>query len=687
MSTAEQRKVTSEEYQNKAVINQRGGSIEVNNSTERESLNITQYSGSNIQINSNVTSELATNNKQTKVNNDSFETVLNNKNVYAGKDYIERIAENSYRLKGFKNDDQIQAAKDWRETYRKIANNNSQFEILRGGRSYPGGPNTTQQGERCEDPTKNQECYVADTKYPDEAYGVGDDQAPPVCNSQVDEVEDYSKIIPQITENCFKVKNPSDEDIQSAVGSGGYASNSEGAIKYPNKNAATEGGVWAANPVHEQLQENIANIQEELSPIESRMGSGGDEEEFVYRDKIENIGATFNNYPNIRVDPEGRSQQCRVAVGKKVSFVHVDKFPHVEEVNNESMFPVGNYTLNVGNKWNVMVGSGGIQLKSTGNVEVGGTTFKVSAQKTNIQSAQGVNISSESIVDLQSKNNISLRSNRQVYIEPGLGVANNTVVGGSSYTEGEAYVQHVTAPAEIQRTEETRLFAKLLEGLKFRATIDGLPKDPKGTDEVIITLDADSNSDKVECEPHSHHFKNLPLRLCESNDDVRSIAQNEGINIDGYKGSSQCVDNSYKVPQAVEDESNGEIREGIDEANLKPRCLFVPPGTKLPNDRQRVQSDGLIKERFPEVRKEGTKPVNAFVGSEDFRRPEPVKGSVIRPTPGRVGESSPNEGGQLETDIQPAPAAEPAESYTPPSAPSVPSAPPASGGGGGGGGY
>jgi len=130
MSTAEQRKVLSEEYQNKAVINQRGGSIEVNNSTERESVNISQYSGSNIQINSNVTSELATNNKQTKVNNDSFETVLNNKNVYAGKDYVERIAENSYRLKGFKTDEQIQAAKEWREAYRNIANNNSQFEIL-----------------------------------------------------------------------------------------------------------------------------------------------------------------------------------------------------------------------------------------------------------------------------------------------------------------------------------------------------------------------------------------------------------------------------------------------------------------------------------------------------------------------------------------------------------------------------
>ncbi len=627
MSTHEQRKVTSEEYQNKAVINQRGGSIEVNNSTERESVNLTQYSGSNIQINSNVTSELATNNKQTKVNNDSFETILNNKNVYAGKDYVERIAENSYRLKGFKTDDQIQAAKEWREAYREVANNNSQFELLRGGKSYPAGPITTQQGERSANPTENQECYVSDTTYPDEAYGVGDDQTPPIRSSVVDEVGEYTKIDPTITENCFKVKNPSKEDIQSAVGSGGYASNSQGAIKYPGKNSATEGGVWAANPVHEQLQTSITEVQEKLSPIEARMGTGGDEEEFVYRDKVESVGATFNNYPNIRVDPEGRSQQNRVAVGRQVTFVNVDKFPHVEEVNNESMFPVGNYTLNVGNKWNVMVGSGGIQLKSTGGVEIGGTTFKVSAQKTNIQSAQGINITSESIVELQSKNNISLRSNRQVYIEPGLGVANNTVVGGSSYTEGEAYVQHITAPVEIQKTEDVRLFAKLLNGLKFKAEIDGLPRDPSGVDNVTITLNADSNSDRVECEPHSHHFKNIPLRLCESNDDVRAIAQGEGINVDGYKGSAQCVENEYKVPVTVTDENSTGSRDGIEEANLLPRGLFVPPGTKLPNDRRRVQTDGLIKERFEEVPKEGTKPISSTVLLS-----EPMEDPIAVPT-------------------------------------------------------
>ena len=70
-------KVQSEEYQNKLTINQRGGTIDISNSTDREAVNISQFSGSNIKLTNTVTSELATNNKQVQVNNDSFETVKN----------------------------------------------------------------------------------------------------------------------------------------------------------------------------------------------------------------------------------------------------------------------------------------------------------------------------------------------------------------------------------------------------------------------------------------------------------------------------------------------------------------------------------------------------------------------------------------------------------------------------------
>ncbi len=62
-------------YRNKVVINQRGASIDINNTTDQEAIQISQRSGSNLLINNLVNSELATNNKQVNVVGDNFSTV------------------------------------------------------------------------------------------------------------------------------------------------------------------------------------------------------------------------------------------------------------------------------------------------------------------------------------------------------------------------------------------------------------------------------------------------------------------------------------------------------------------------------------------------------------------------------------------------------------------------------------
>ena len=579
-----------QDYRNKFVWNQRGGAIEINNSTNREAVNISHFSGSNVKINNQVNSELASNNKQIKVNNDSFETVLNDKNVYTGKDYIERVVENTYKYKGFNNLDEIDAAEEWKELYRPIAQKNSQFEILRGGKSYPNGGETPQSGGRAPNPTINQEHYVINDNYP--GYG-----SPPIVGyptPSVDEVTPYIPVSPVLNTGVLLGVNPTIADINEGSGPGGYASNADGVIKYgPGENAATEEGEWAVNPAHQNLPQDLLALQEELNPVEQRMGNGGDEEEFTYRNKLEVVGAATNDYPSVRIDPEGRSQPSEVNVGIDTSYVNVDSVPHVEEVDNSSAFPVGNYTLNVGNKYDVVVGSGGIQLKTSGPVEIGGTTLKVSAHKINLQSAAGVNISSENIVELQSAKTIALRSNRQVLIEPGLGVKNNTIIGGSIYTEGETYLHHVTAPAEVQQTEETILFSKLMKGLEFKCKIKGLlgPLSEliNGTN-ATITLKSDSNA-FVEAPPHSHHFKNLPLRLTDGNQSVRTIAQGEGININGYQAAAQAVHHEKKEPVNTPD---------------PPRALTVTEAFLDPHDRTRLEPRGQIKPEPPDIPKDGS---------------------------------------------------------------------------------
>ena len=95
--------------------------------------------------------------------------------------------------------------------------------------------------------------------------------------------------------------------------------------------------------------------------------------------------------------------------------------------------------------------------------------------------------------------------------------------------EGELSCNHITAPVEIQETEKTRLYAKLLNGLTFSVHLGGFPTDHGGG--IIngstgrATLRSNSNDDKVLCYDHSHHFKNVPLHLKKTNEGVRTVAE------------------------------------------------------------------------------------------------------------------------------------------------------------------
>ena len=546
-------------YKNKAVLNQRAGSVEFDNSTGKETIAITSYHGSNIKVGPQVTSEYAKENKQLLVVNDSFETVRNDKHVSVDGNYIEKVVGSKVQEHGFKNEDQVQAIADWKEAYTPIAERNSQFTVLRGGESYPNGVATPKSGSNSDNPSKSQEVYLnVDGGFP-RSSRISE------VKSSNDEVTSYTTIPRQPSQ--FVVSNPGTRDFGS------------------DRNPATERGQFSKNPEKENLGENINKLQDQkLTDLETKAFAsgpsvGGDEQKTIFRNKNEVVGITFNSYPSIRFDDQGRAQPGKVEVGKgSGAYVKMESIPHVEEVDN-SRFPVGTSTLTVGNQYNVVVGSGGISIKTTGSMEIGATSYKVSSHKISLNASKGVHLNSENIVELQSAKNISLRSNKQVYVEPGLGVKNNLVVGGGTYMQGETYLHHVTAPAEVQQTYETILFSKLLKGLKFKAKMSngsvGL-RSWRGD----VTLETDSNDDKVEAYPHSHHFNNLPLRLTPSGSTVREIANSENINVDGLTVAAQPIVHAKKEPTTS--------------ASPPRRLTKANDNTALPNDRSKTDQSGNI---------------------------------------------------------------------------------------------
>ena len=142
---------------------------------------------------------------------------------------------------------------------------------------------------------------------------------------------------------------------------------------------------------------------------------------------------------------------------------------------------------------------------------------------------------------------VQIRSNKQVFIEPGLGVKNNITSAGGVYAEGELFVHHVTAPIEIQETEDTLLYGRFNTDLPRRLLI--AETEIGGSYFPVYALPLD---DLIVNYPHSHHFNNIPLRLMNSNTDVRDVATREGINTNGYSTQALEVRNERKRPLGVQ---------------------------------------------------------------------------------------------------------------------------------------
>jgi hypothetical protein len=523
-------------YRNRTIINQRGATISIDNTTDQENIHFSQRSGSNILINNLVNSELATNNKQTLIVNDEFKTVGKDYNEFIGKNKSTRTGGSVYEYKGFIDESQIEAHQQWKDLFKNIALTNAKFKIKRGGISYPNGEQLSPEGERANNPVIGSKIYVVTNEF--SGYS-----GTPLRTFENDEVANYSKVPDYGKTKPASEEEIKKEDIEKSAGESG--SKAPGVLEFgAEKSAATENGQWSPDEDAQKINEKILELQDSLTSIEQNMGEGGDENLFTKRNKFETIGAIFNDFPAIRIDEKGRSQPFEMLVSDKGIYKNHDYIPHIEEVDNSSNFPCGQDIKIVGNSYSRIVGSGGVSLKTTGAFELGGSTLKTGFKKINMNASHGIHIGSENGIELQSIKTIVLRTNRQVYVESSMGVKNNLIVGGGLAVEGETYLQHVTAPLEVQQTEDTLVAGKFATENDRQLLIG----------ECLIAgyyfpVYAKASHNLIANYPHSHHFNNIPLTLTKSNSDVRKIAQNNNINV--HNTISQSYPQIHQKKNAV----------------------------------------------------------------------------------------------------------------------------------------
>ena len=409
-------------YNNKFIFNQKGGSLDINSSTGRESVELSHYSGSNLQMNNAVNSELATNNKQTKVVFDEFKTVGNTLAETTGKDKITNVGGNTYRMigfprtnlfntttapisadgpDGFEDEDNpeigpMAAFENWKKGYRTVAYYQTCFHKQRGGEGKPGLAQHTGDGyltgykraylpQKLEtdaegettgkfafNPTKFNYCKSVNERYYRYWY------IPAVFMSEknkkpwlYDGVGFYHPIgarketkyvgpcgdIPRWKAYSWPAY---DNNIWWGHGTA-LGTESPGLLQYgPDRSCSTEGGEFEVDDKKvEKTDETLKKYQKYFNYWESKMGNGGDEIVSVKRHKVENVGIVNNDYPSLRYDFRGKSVMSDIGVAFDTTTTHFDYQAMGEDVDNASNFPCGNYTLNVANRYNVNIGSGG----------------------------------------------------------------------------------------------------------------------------------------------------------------------------------------------------------------------------------------------------------------------------------------------------------------------------------------
>lgn len=486
-----------DKYRSKYILNQKGGTFEINNTDNDEKIKLTHYSGSFKEFNNNTNIELAVNDDQKLVQGNKFETIRGADNRFVYGDQDNNIIGDYYRKVGNLN---YAAFETWKNEMSEIADYKQLFYIRRCNAD---NILTNKQGEVIAK-------FNSKLQSKSGSNGVNPNLKTVISGN------DKTNIVQTYFNNTSLLRNPATPTnenllINNPTVIGDIVTptiNSE-----PGLSESSMNGIFVPESLKEKLQQLYQEKLIKLIDIEKCMGLGGSEIVHITKDKIETIGMVMNDYGSIRIDSIGKMYNAEMKISSTTTYAKAIPSPLVEYVNVLSL-PGGTYTLNVCNQYNVIVGAGGINLKSYGTVNIAGTITNISGEQINIGSDKDINIESNGRINISAEILTLRQKNRkQVLVDSTLGVSNNIIIGGSAYIEGETYLQHVTAPCEYQVTEEQIVYGEIIPGMLIGTCPHG-------------SVTSVSTPMTIKIYPHSHMFKNLPLTLTTNPAIVRECADN-----------------------------------------------------------------------------------------------------------------------------------------------------------------
>lgn len=315
----------------------------------------------------------------------------------------------------------------------------------------------------------------------------------------------------------------------------------------------TYNGDWAPEPEKQKIQQMYEDAAPQIAAAEEGLGDGGNALLEVTRNMVINVGCAMNTMSDIRIDKQGKQISTGIAVGEERAYQKHDAGPLIEKTHVDNLAG-GTLTINAGNGLNIISGARGLNLSCFGCTKIGGSHIDIGGAQVNISSKNEVNIASGAALNLKGSSLSMSSGGGQVLFEENVGVTGNLLAQGGAYFEGEVFVQHVTAPLELQPTEKSpilygtthptipKIIGFLPAGTVLAGQINVQPGEMKaggdvvsGTSQGTITLSTDvaivsiaggkkPDDGCLYIYPHNHLFRNLPLTLGGSNAEIRKAA-------------------------------------------------------------------------------------------------------------------------------------------------------------------
>lgn len=296
------------------------------------------------------------------------------------------------------------------------------------------------------------------------------------------------------------------------------------------KSPSSEHGKWDKDDAKVKAAQKMLQQMDALSEHEAKLGPGGSEILTIAKDYIVSVGLHMNDMEAVRTDLKGKMIPNAMKVGPKGTFKEQSEVPIMEIIPQHPAFPGGNYDFTVMNKYNLMTGSGGISFKTKGVVQLGGSITNINSDQLLLTTMNETKFTAGKSFSVLADNiHFSPVGNAQVMVDGGLGVSRNVVVGGGMHVEGEVSLHHITAPVEYQMTE-----LEAPGGITKKDVIIGYVKSKIADDGDYVLVEynggktpiyGNGEKDTIVVDAHRHIFKNLPLTLHESSDDVRDSAK------------------------------------------------------------------------------------------------------------------------------------------------------------------